>query len=104
MSQGQYVLQREETRAAEEAGLCALLDYFCWDADGARGDFAEGGGEGVGEDYVGAGLGVGLAVGGLGCEEGALDAIIDDEEGGGGRGRAKEDGWEAGVDTAEGLA
>lgn len=82
----------------------ALLDYFCWNADGACGDFAEGGGEGVGEDYVGAGLGVGLAVGGLGCEKGALDTIIDYEEGGGGRSRAKEDGWETGVDTAEGLA
>lgn len=104
MSQGQYVLQCEETRAAEEAGLGALLDYFGWDADSACGDFAEGGGEGVGEDYVGAGLRVGLAVSGLGCEEGALDAIIDNEEGGGGGSRAKENGWEAGVDPAEGLA
>jgi hypothetical protein len=26
----------------------------------------------------------------LGCEEGALDAIVDDEEGGGRGGRAKE--------------
>lgn len=43
------------------------------------------------EDYVGAGLGVGFAVGGLGCEEGALDAIVDNEEGGGGGGRTKED-------------
>lgn len=82
----------------------ALLDYFGWDADGACGDFAEGGGEGVGEDYVGAGLRVGLAVSGLGCEEGALDAIIDNEEGGGGGSRAKENGWEAGVDPAEGSA
>lgn len=56
------------------------------------------------EDYVGAGFGGGFAVGGLGWEQGALDAIVDDEEGGGGGSRAKEDGWEAGVDTAEGLA
>lgn len=90
MSQGQDVLQCEETGAAEKAGLGALLDYFCWDTDGACGDFTEGGGERVCEDYVGAGLGVGFAVGGLGCEEGALDAIVDDEEGGGRGGRAKE--------------
>lgn len=53
---------------------------------------------------MGAGFGGGFAVGGLGWEQGALDAIVDDEEGGGGGSRAKEDGWEAGVDTAEGLA
>jgi hypothetical protein len=43
----------------------------------------------VGEDDVGAGSGCGV----WGGEEGALDAVVDDEEGCGGGGGAEEDGW-----------
>jgi hypothetical protein len=40
MSQGQDILQREQSRSTEETGLSTLLDDFRWNADGARGDLA----------------------------------------------------------------
>lgn len=56
------------------------------------------------EDNVGSRLRDGFAAGGLGREEGALNTVVDYEERSGRGGRAKEDGWEAGVDATERLA
>jgi hypothetical protein len=59
MTEGEDILQREQTRASEETGLSSLLDYLCWDTYGAGGDLAEGGGEGVCEEDMRAGWGFG---------------------------------------------
>lgn len=59
MAEGEDILQREQTRASEEAGLGSLLDYLCWYTYGAGGDLAEGRGEGVCEKDMGAGRGFG---------------------------------------------
>ena len=104
IAEGQDILKGKETRAAKQTGLGALLHDFGGDADGAGGDFAHRGSEGVREDDVGAG-GSGILIrGGRRGKEVSFHAIVDDEEGCGGRGGAEEHGGKTGVDAADGLA
>jgi hypothetical protein len=83
----------------EETSLGALLDHLGRDADGARGDFAEGGGEHVDCRRESGGLGGGAWC--LWAEQGAFDAVVDDEEGCGGGHGAEEGGGETGVHGAD---